>query len=192
MSDARKCPTLPGAVPVSWRGTMPALVSPSVRYEASYRDAMEEFVAEGRPEELRALPQHATFEAFVSQLDDYAHGRRLPDGWVPMSTFWLVDDDCFLGKLEIRHQLTELLRRVGGHIGYCIRPSERCRRYGTQLLALALPKCREIGLNRVLITCDTTNLASRRIIEANGGQLEDVVPTEDGVGKIRFWIDLSG
>ena len=171
---------------------MAVLVSPAVRYEPSYREAMAEFVAEGRAQELRSLPQRATFTSFVAELHDYARGRALPAGWVPMSTFWLVDADRFVGKLEIRHQLTELLHRAGGHVGYSIRPSMRRRGFGTQMLALALPKCREVGLERVLITCDTTNVGSRRIIEANGGQLEDLIPIGAGVEKMRFWIDLSG
>src|ERR1700737_3863961 len=48
--------------------TMAVLVSPGVRYEPSYREAMAEFVAEGRAQELRSLPQRATFTSFVAEL----------------------------------------------------------------------------------------------------------------------------
>ena len=74
-----------------------------------------------------------------------------------------------------------------------IRPtSERNKGYGKKMLSLALPKAKALGLNRVLITCDETNLGSRKIIEENGGVYEDSVSQGDGLPpKRRYWIDLS-
>lgn len=168
------------------------LVEPDVRFESTYRAAMAEFVAEGRDEELGSLPDHATFGGFVRELDAWSRGHDLPPGWVPGSTRWLVDTDGFIAKLEIRHRLTESLRRRGGHVGYAVRPTARRRGHGTRALSLALPVCLDLGLARVLVTCDTTNHASRRIIEANGGRLQDVVQLDDrAVGTMRFWIDVA-
>lgn len=53
-----------------------------------------------------------------------------------------------------------------------VRPTERRKGYGTQSLTLALGLAREVGLKRVLITCDADNRASGRVIEANGGRCE--------------------
>ena len=170
---------------------MVSLVAPDVGFETSYREAMGEFVAEGRRAELRALPDHATFESFVDELHAQSRGRDLPPGWVAGTTFWLVDGDGFIGKVELRHRLTEALRLRGGHVGYSIRPTMRRRGFGTIALAMVLPHCLALGLERVLVTCDETNVGSRRIIEANGGRLEDVVHVDDGpVGTMRFWIDV--
>lgn len=50
-------------------------------------------------------------------------------------------------------------------------------------------EARQLGLKRVLVTCDDTNIASARTIERNGGQLEDTRDTELGHTR-RYWIDL--
>ena len=171
---------------------MVTLALPDVQFEAGYRAAFEEFCAEGRADVL-AQPPDDRFQELVDQLRQRAGGRGLPEGWVSGSTYWVVDDDDeFVGQLEIRHRLSEALRRFGGNVGYSIRPTRRRRGYGTAALRLALPKCLELGLERVLVTCDTTNEGSRRIIVANGGELEDVeLLPHRTVPTMRFWIDVE-
>ncbi|HEY3834313.1 MAG TPA: GNAT family N-acetyltransferase [Acidimicrobiia bacterium] len=167
------------------------LVEPDVRFEGSYRDAMAEFIAEGRAEELGTLANHASFADFVRELVDWSQGLGLPAGWVPGSTYWLVDGDRFLGRVQIRHHLTADLRLRGGHVGYAIRPTARRHGYGRMGLAMALRPCLDLQLASILVTCDTTNEGSRRIIEGNGGVLEDVVEVPGRrVGTMRFWIDV--
>ncbi|HEY1741304.1 MAG TPA: GNAT family N-acetyltransferase [Acidimicrobiia bacterium] len=168
------------------------LVAPDVRYEGSYRDAMAEFVAEGRAEELRTLPNHSSFSDFIQELFDWSNGVGLPPGWVAGSTYWLVDGARVLGRVEIRHRLTDDLRLRGGHVGYSIRPTARRRGYGRLALAMGLRPCIELGLSKILATCDTTNRASRRIIESNGGVLQDVVDVPGyPAGTMRYWIDVA-
>src|SRR5215831_17978063 len=101
------------------------LVEPDVRFERTVREAMEEFAAEGRGEELGSLAEQPSFAAFVHELAEWSQGRSLPDGWVPGSTYWLIDDDEFVAKVEIRHRLTEALQLRGGHVGYAVRPTGR-------------------------------------------------------------------
>ncbi len=133
------------------------------------------------------------FPAFVERILGYSRGEGLPPGFVPSTDYWLIDDGEFVGRVSIRHQLTEWLLKAGGHIGYQIRPSKRCRGYGTQILALVLPKARELGMTRVLVTCDETNIGSKKIIEANGGVLENVLDVGAGAPrKLRYWIELDG
>jgi len=97
-----------------------------------------------------------------------------------------------IGRVTLRHQLTEWLLKAGGHIGYDIRPSKRRIGYDSQILALVLPKARELGLTRVLVTCDETNIGSMKIIEANGGELEHVLEIAAGQPRVlRCWIDLA-
>ena len=130
----------------------------------------------------------------VKRLRERAEGINLPEGFVPANAYWLVrDGSTILGTLGLRHRLTESLREIGGHIGYTIRPSARGKGYATRMLSMALLKARQLGLNRVLITCDRNNRASARVIEKNRGVLEREKPLVHK-GKPRvccyYWIEL--
>lgn len=121
---------------------------------------------------------------------DSAEGKNIPEGWVPDSTFWLVNEkNRVLGAVNIRHALTERLLNSGGHIGYGIRPSERRKGYATQILSLALEKTRELGIEKVLVVCDAANIASKRTILKNGGKQDVSFTEEDGNVVNRFRID---
>ncbi|MGA7672374.1 MAG: GNAT family N-acetyltransferase [Nitrolancea sp.] len=171
---------------------MAHLETPSVRWQASFLDALAEFHGEGTLLNYEMIALRRDFPAFVRLIVGYSRGERLPPGFIPSTDFWLIDDDEFIGRVSIRHELTEGLRRIGGHIGYQIRPTKRRLGHGTRILALALPKARELGLTRVLVTCDETNIGSRKIIEANGGEFENAVDLEDGSPrKLRYWIQID-
>ena len=133
------------------------------------------------------------FGAYVRELEDRSRGGVLPAGWVPSTTFWLVrDGKAVLGSSGLRHRLTSDLKLEGGHIGYDIRPSERRKGYGTKILELTLEEAKEIGLERVLVTCDTDNLASAKIIRKNGGRFEgESISKISGKPVSRYWIDLD-
>jgi predicted acetyltransferase len=103
-----------------------------------------------------------------------------------------VKDRRILGRISVRHRLNANLEIEGGHIGYDVRPSERRKGYGTLMLKLALEEARKIGLKRVMITCDTDNIASAKIIEKNGGIFErhDISPMS-GKQLNQYWIELD-
>jgi len=174
------------------------LEPPSVEYKASFIQAVREFQSEpcpfnsggmGRYEDVSADDLDANFGLFLQELNDFVLGRNLKPGWVRQSTFWLIDHREFIGRATVRHFLNEHLMRIGGHIGYEIRPTQRKRGYGKLILRLALQEARALGIDRALLTCDSTNAASRRIIETNGGRLEDELQQGDGrPSKLRFWI----
>ncbi len=105
---------------------------------------------------------------------------------MPCSYFWVTDGHEVIGSLAVRHELSAWLLEEGGHIGYSIRPSRRREGHASRALALALDRARDLGLDRVLITCDLDNEPSRRTIERNGGVLEDV-----RAGKRRYWVELG-
>jgi len=117
------------------------------------------------------------FPAFLAKLEDMRHGRALPSGYVPQTTFWVYADEHPVGISKLRHRLTDALRRTGGHIGYCIRPTERRKRYGNAMLRATLVEARELGITEALITVNVDNAPSWRMIEANGGVLGKI---EDG------------
>jgi predicted acetyltransferase len=111
--------------------------------------------------------------------------------YVPATTFFAVAGNRIIGSIQIRHVLNEALKEDGGHIGYGVRPSERRKGYATKMLALALEKCRELGIGKALVTCDRGNIASARTIMRNGGILEDERTGQDGSITQRYWITLE-
>jgi predicted acetyltransferase len=167
------------------------LVHPSVAYKDSYLAALEEPDLMQKAVLCDDSMAKTDFSRFVSELKEHVEGKHLPEGYVPELVLWLVEDGEYIGRVGIRLQLTEKLLQIGGHIGYLIRPSKRGIGYGSCILELALLKAREQGIGRVLVTCSTTNTASRKIIEKNGGVLENqVTDTDGGPDKLRFWIEV--
>jgi len=112
--------------------------------------------------------------------------------FVPATTYFAVVDDRIVGTIQIRHKLNDFLLGYGGHIGYGVRPSERRKGYATKMLTVALEKCRELGINRALVTCDNDNIGSLRTIIKNDGILENELPQEDGSVTQRYWIYIIG
>lgn len=129
-----------------------------------------------------------TFEAFQEKLvsnDKMSKAIDLEPQYVPQTVYWLYVKGKPVGYGKLRHYLNENLLKHGGNIGYVIRPTERKKGYATILLSELLVKAKEKGLDRVLVTCYETNVASRKVIEANRGELEKVEE-----GKCFFWIAL--
>lgn len=164
-----------------------------VEATADLRDALLEMAREFRDTGSdRYSDALEDVDAYVTRCVDASRGVGLRPGIVPYTQLWLVRDGRqVLAVSSLRHHLTPALERFGGHIGYVVRPSERRKGYGTRLLALTLEKCRERGLERVLVTCDDDNVGSARIIEKNGG-VRDTMGTNPNNGKPlrRYWIEL--
>jgi predicted acetyltransferase len=174
---------------------MTALARPDVRLHESWAEAVREFGSEtlhgsgvwhgdGGPLDLT----EAGCAAFVELLLPYGDPAfELPDDRVHCDYLWITDgaaaEEEVVGFLALRHELNAWLLEEGGHIGYSVRPSRREQGHATRALALAVRRSAELGLDRVLVTCDEDNLASARTIERNGGVHED---TRNG--KRRYWI----
>jgi predicted acetyltransferase len=110
---------------------------------------------------------------------------------VPHSTYWLLNEEKkIVGAVNIRHRLNQKLLNSGGHIGYGIRPSQRRKGYATTLLTLALKETKELGLEKVLVVCDKSNIGSERTIIKNGGVFESEYIEDNGNIVRRFWINL--
>jgi predicted acetyltransferase len=132
-----------------------------------------------------------THAEIVEHLARRRRGEGLPAGWVPGTTFFLIDEGRILGVANLRHRLTERLRQFGGHVGYSVRPSARRRGHATRLLDGIKEVAREMGMRRLLVTCDADNLASARVIEKCGGRFEgETIVEEAAPATRRYWIDL--
>jgi predicted acetyltransferase len=180
---------------------VPALITPTTAVHTSFVAAMREFRAEGRGEpgdhtgigieirEFGADWSHPIgFARYVAWLLAVStEDAPKPAGWVPATTLWWVEGTEYLGRLNIRHRLTPTLLEWGGHIGYDVRRSARRRGHATAMLAHGLPVAAALGIDPALVTCDVDNVGSRRVIEANGGVLDD-----ERRGKLRFWVPTRG
>lgn len=166
------------------------LTEPSLVYKDSFIAGTRESQAEGLELFINLDQISKDFEAFLHTLKENKHVKTSSNR-VPMSDFWLIDGEEYAGRLSLRHELNEALLVWGGHIGYQIRPSKRRRGYGKEILRLGLIKAKELGLSCVLVTCDEDNTGSRKIIECNGGKLENIIEVKDSpVRKMRYWIDI--
>jgi predicted acetyltransferase len=176
---------------------MPILVVPTTAVHRSFLAAWDELgpdherwmgarsIAGAEEEWTRAqAADPAEFARLVDAIRAEAEPEtELAAGLVHQTVLWFVDGVEFLGRLSIRHDLTPALTEVGGHIGYCVRPSARQRGYATQMLTQSLPIAGALGIEPALVTCDVDNIGSRKVIEAAGGELED-----ERHGKLRFWV----
>lgn len=155
----------------------------------AFWDMAREWVAVDDP---RYRPGLDNFESYMERIERYRKGIDIGAKFVPSSEFWLVKDRRILGRISVRHRLNAFLEIEGGHIGYDVRPSERRKGYGSLMLKLALEEARKLGLKRVLITCDTDNIASAKIIEKNGGIFEGhAISPMSGKQLNQYWIEVG-
>ena len=168
------------------------LVKLEEKYRPHLNEMMEEWLRYEDPKDITPWAivrwDYRDFDNYMEHLevkDDT--GRRVPD-----STFFCLDEaqDRFVGAVNIRHYLNERLLLNGGHIGDGVRPLERRKGIGTTMVGLALEECRKLGIKRVLMVCDSDNVASAKTIIRNGGVMENEVEM-DGFIEQRYWIDLE-
>jgi Acetyltransferase (GNAT) family. len=169
------------------------LVLPTPEYKEQILDYKREFLESGDSMDGTAgLNRYETFEEWYQALCENSREETVREGFVPATTFLAVSNDSgrLIGMIDIRHRLNDYLYRVGGHVGYSVRKSERRKGYATEMLGLALKECLKLNIKKVLITCDKNNVASARTILKNGGVLENEI--EAGNRTIqRYWITLK-
>ena len=168
------------------------LIKLTENYKNEWKSLIDEF--EKNQEKIIPLGMRGSSNSFLDFLiesENNSKGINLSNGIVPSDIYFLVKDKSkfLIGAIDIRHYLNEKLLKSGGNIGYGVRPSERNKGYATQMLALALEKCKEMQIPRILITCSKDNIASANVIINNGGILENEI-IENGVIKQRYWISL--
>jgi len=163
------------------------IAEPSIALRQQYIDYCQEFKEANEPFVHRDLPEAISdFTGLLRKWSDMANKTDLPQ-----EHYWLVDNRRIVGTARLRCRLNDALMHEGGHIGYEVRRSDRGKGYATLILKRMLEKARDLGLKRVLVTCDKDNAASARTIQKNGGTLEnEVVSNRSGKMVQRYWIKL--
>ncbi len=141
---------------------------------------------------MGSIEKFTNFEDWFSKINKESEGKYLLPNRVPASTYILKDNNTktVVGMFNIRHDLNDYLLNYGGHIGYSIKPSARLKGYGTEGLKLALEEIKKLGVSKVLITCNTLNDGSSKVIENCGGKLENIITCPKGNIIKRYWIDV--
>ncbi len=167
------------------------LVKLTYEYKNQLEDMLSEWIDYNNQNKDANHSPYAIFKNDYKDFDYYLENLDVKvenDQHVPTSTYFCLDEDrnIFVGAVNIRHKLNHGLIEDGGHIGDGVRPSERRKGIATKMISLALEKCKDLGLNRVMITCDKENIASKKSITNNGGIYESTFGSDD-----RYWIELN-
>ena len=159
---------------------------------AEIKDDFCELAAEGiAAKETPYINWDGDFEDYLRRMQILAKGKNIPASEVPRNTYFLFCADKIIGRSEIRRELTPELEIIGGHIGADIRKSERKKGFGVLILKLTLEKAKELGLEKVLLTCDEDNVASAKTIEKCGGKFDkQMIHEETGRMFSHYWIEL--
>lgn len=170
------------------------LIRPTSEYASQIIEYRQEFLDAGDSMDgTGSLRRIENPEEYIKLSEDYEDPQKVPSHSVSATQFFFIRkcDNRLVGMIQVRHRFNDYLEKYAGHIGYSVRPSERRKGYAREMLKMALPFCREIGLDKVLITCIDGNIGSERTILANGGVYESTVhePNANVVLK-RFWITL--
>jgi predicted acetyltransferase len=170
--------TLPGA---------PALREPSEHVRLSYLVG-EQADRRSRGEDTEWLAKAST--------DFAGHVRRFQGvqmRWgVPSTVYWYCAGEYYLGTLVLRHELTPDLAEAGGHIGYHVVLPWQRQGHATRMLAEGLARGRDLGLDRVLLTCDRENEASRQVTSATGACPTDMPEVRTATGSISEPSETQG
>jgi len=170
------------------------LVLPDIQYKSQFNKAINEYLTNC---EVAKYEYYKTalldFNKYVNDFKDHSEGINLPNECIPRFTYWLSDNENNIyGIVRIRKKLNEYFCKFGGNIGYDIIPSFRKKGFGSLILKLALVKIKELNMNKVLITCDSDNIGSKKIIERNGGIFEsEIFEDNSKIGKLRYWIYIK-
>jgi predicted acetyltransferase len=164
-----------------------SLITPIVDYEQSYRSYIHELGnAERYPFTLDF--DFDDFPALVTRLRNHSMGIDLPDGWVRHTTFWMIEEGEIVGVSSLRHHMTERLKLIGGHIGFGVRPSAQGRGVAKELLKQTLNQAKHLGMSEVIVICLKENVASSRVIKANGGRVESEYPVPEYAGLLQRYV----
>lgn len=132
-----------------------------------------------------------SFNDWINYLEKNKYEENLPKAYSPTTLYLAINDSKIVGAIVIRWKAVSALMTFGGLIGYSIRPSQRGKGYASEMLKLALDKFKNTNIKKVLITCKDFNIASKKVIEKNGGIFENkYFNVEDGYTYLRYWINI--
>ncbi len=137
--------------------------------------------------------ENLTYDKWLEKLRLYSNPKTVPEGKVRGDHFltYRKTDKRLVGMVNIRYELNDFLSKFGGHIGDCVRPTERNKGYATEQIRLALDIMKANNIYKVLMTCKKSNIASAKSIEKNNAKFENEIVDDNGIVFNRYWIDIK-
>ena len=168
---------------------------PTEEDEAIVMEARAEFLAvENKIPGAGSLENIENYAEWLKKVQLDLSEKTVPAGRVPSTQYLTMrkSDNKLVGFVQLRHHINhEHLAKFGGHIGDSIRPSERNKGYATKQIQMTCQIAKQLGIDKVLITCKDWNTASARTIVKSGGVFESEITDNDGVVFKRFWISIK-
>lgn len=167
---------------------------PNMDYKEKAIELMNEYNEYGSHTDgcgsLNRYLRDSTYEEWLKKVLSQIDIANIEEGKVPGLTYFYVreEDDRIVGMINIRLALNDFLRNEAGHIGYSVRPTERRKHYGTEMLKCGLEVCRRIGIENVIVSCDKDNVASAGVIKNCGGVLEAELYSETFKAVIQRYV----
>ncbi len=171
------------------------LMEPTTDYEEDIWQFREEIIASKDKDKFAGcgnLEQCSSAREWIDTVRLFKNAETCPEGRVPANCYIAVreEDNRIVGVIDLRHHInTPILSTWGGHMGYYVRPGERGKGYAKKMVRQNLQHCKALHIEKVMITCDTDNLASEKVIIANGGVFEKTVEVDGDLMK-RYWISI--
>ena len=170
------------------------LRKPTINDEDIVMQFRQEFIDNNEINKMNGSNNLNSFNNYINWFKNTQKSEILNSEFkVPSSQFLTIrkSDNSLIGMVNIRHTLNDIIKFRGGHVGDCIRPSERNKGYGSKQIKLALSECKKLHLQKILITCSKHNIASIKTITKNGGILENEAVDKNGEIFRRYWINLN-
>ena len=134
---------------------------------------------------------HADFDTWLRGMQNRKTATDLPEGYVRENFYLCYNGARLVGVFSLKFELTDYLLHFGGHVGYAVRPSEQCRGYATEIMRQGKALAKSFGFEKLLAVCDEDNIASERVIQKNGGMLENTLFDPEEQGNVRrYWLML--
>lgn len=168
------------------------LIVPQADHQEKFAQMMDEWHAAGGRINPGILKKYVgDYKAWLQFIQDKEDPEKIGADEVLSSTYFVFREGQMIGAVNIRHYLNQDLLQSGGHIAYGIRPSERGNGFAKKALELALNQCKVWGIRQALLTCDKDNEASSKVIQSQGGILENEFVNEEGMLELRYWIEIG-